>query len=60
MPVARASVEQHYLYNGSPAALTLRHWHGGWWAWRGSHWVEVENHAVRASLYAFTEHACAR
>jgi hypothetical protein len=32
MPVARAFVEQHYLYNGSPAALTLRHWHGGWWA----------------------------
>jgi hypothetical protein len=27
--------------------------------WRPN-WVEVENHAVRASLYAFTEHACAR
>ncbi len=57
MQVARQFVEQHCLHNGSPDALTLRAWHGGWWAWRISHWVEVENRAVRALLYAFTEHA---
>jgi putative DNA primase/helicase len=57
MQVARQFVEQHCLYNGAREALTLRHWHGGWWVWHGSHWVEVEARAVRALLYAFTEHA---
>ena len=57
MQVARQFIEQHCLHNGSPDALTLRYWHGGWWAWRTSHWAEVENRTVRALLYAFTEHA---
>ena len=57
MQVAREFVRQCLLYNGAPDALTLRYWHGGWWAWRRSHWVEVENRAVRSLLYAFTEHA---
>jgi putative DNA primase/helicase len=57
MQVARQFVQEHCLHNGSSDAVTLRYWHGGWWAWRLSHWVEVENRAVRALLYAFTEHA---
>jgi putative DNA primase/helicase len=37
--------------------LTLRHWRGGWWMWRKTHWVEVEDGAVRSTLYRFTENA---
>jgi len=37
--------------------LTLRRWRGGWWMWRTTHWVEVEEHYVRSILYRFTEHA---
>jgi putative DNA primase/helicase len=37
--------------------LTLRFWRGGWWSWRTTHWVEVEERAVRSLLYRFTEHA---
>jgi putative DNA primase/helicase len=58
MQVAREFVEKHCRHNdGVNDALTLRYWHGGYWAWRGSHWVEVEGRAVRALLYAFTERA---
>lgn len=55
MQVARAFVAEHCT--GDAGALTLRHWRGGWWAWQGSHWVELENRQVRSLLYAFTEHA---
>ena len=54
MQVAREFVRQCC---NSAEDLTLRYWHGGWWAWRTSHWAEVENRAVRALLYAFTEEA---
>jgi putative DNA primase/helicase len=37
--------------------LTLRHWRAGWWMWRTTHWVEVDERAVRSILYRFTEHA---
>ncbi len=37
--------------------LTLRRWRGGWWAWTGPKWAEVENTKIRADLYDFTEHA---
>jgi putative DNA primase/helicase len=37
--------------------LTLRHWRGGWWMWRTTHWVEVDERVVRSILYRFTEHA---
>src|SRR5262245_51021771 len=57
MKVAREFVARCCLYQGVPDALTLRHWHGGWWVWRVSHWEEVEPRAVNALLYAFTEHA---
>jgi hypothetical protein len=46
--------ERYQLGNGTP---TLRHWSGGWWEWRRSHWVEIEARAARATAYEFTEHA---
>ncbi|MBA2513361.1 MAG: NTP-binding protein [Solirubrobacterales bacterium] len=35
----------------------MRHWRGGWWEWRTSHWVEIEQRAMQAVAYTFTEHA---
>ena len=57
MQVARAFVKHACLIDGIPDAPTLRHWRGGWWVWRTTHWAEVENRTVRSLLYAFTEHA---
>jgi putative DNA primase/helicase len=37
--------------------LTLRHWRGGWWAWKSAQWTELEDRAVRSRLYSFTENA---
>ena len=54
MAVARLFVAQHCMHAGT---LTLRHWRGGWWQWRKSHWSELEERAVRSRLYTFTEHA---
>ena len=45
------------LYTHETGALVLRHWRGGWWQWRTSHWVEVEQRAVQGRAYEFTEHA---
>ncbi len=53
MGVARTFAERHDRHG----TLTLRHWRGGWWAWRTSHWAEREERAVRAEAYAFTEKA---
>ena len=55
MEVARELVAK--LYTGPGGAMTLRHWRGGWWKWHGPRWLEVEQRAVRASAYAFTESA---
>ena len=57
MAVARKFVEHCCLHNGVADELRLRCWHGGWWAWRTTHWVEIEEREVRALLYTFTEHA---
>lgn len=55
MKVARALARERYqLEDGTP---TLRHWRGGWWEWRRSHWVEVEQRAARRAAYVFTETA---
>jgi len=54
MQVAREFMACCCLDGGVP---TLRHWRGGWWVWRTSHWIEVEARAVRSLLYTFTEHA---
>ena len=45
MKVAREFARERHQLDGTP---TLRHWRGGWWQWRESHWVEVEQRAVRA------------
>jgi len=55
MEVARVLVQERYTHEA--ASLTLRHWRGGWWAWRSSRWVEVEQRAMSAVAYQFTEHA---
>jgi hypothetical protein len=31
--------------------LTLRYWRAGWWMWKTTHWVEVNDNAVRSVLY---------
>lgn len=54
MPVGRAFVKNCCLSNN---LLTLRYWRGAWWRWEVSHWIEVEDRAVRRSLYLFTEKA---
>jgi putative DNA primase/helicase len=54
MEVARLFTEERFTYEST---LTLRNWRGGWWRWRGSRWVEVEQRAMSAEAYRFTEHA---
>jgi putative DNA primase/helicase len=54
MQVAREFIAQYCVYDG---ALTLRQWRDGWWAWRTSHWHEVDRRWVRSLLYTLTEHA---
>src|SRR5215472_17239125 len=39
------------------AIFTLRHWRGAFWCWQTSHWIELEDRAVRSQLYEFTENA---
>ena len=55
MKVARVLVAERYTCAGTEHSL--RHWRGGWWRWKTSHWVEVEDRAVREDCYVFTEHA---
>lgn len=57
MTVARLFIKQCCLHNDNPELLKVRHWCGSWWAWRTTHWAEVEEHDVRALLYRFTESA---
>ena len=51
MDVARALIEQLGL------ADQLRHHRGGWWEWKGPHWIELEDRGVRSKLYKATERA---
>jgi putative DNA primase/helicase len=53
MDVARKLVVDRYT--GPGEALTLRHWRGAWWKWQTAKWAEIEQRAVRAAAYAFTE-----
>jgi putative DNA primase/helicase len=55
MPVARQLIAERFVT--VDGCLTLRHWRGGWWCWRKSHWVEVEDRYIRRCVYEFTEHA---
>jgi putative DNA primase/helicase len=54
MEVARELVDARYDADG---LLTLRHWRGAWWQWRTSRWVELEQRAMAAAAYGFTERA---
>ena len=54
MNVARVFVGERYVHEGM---LTLHHWRGGWWRWRGPRWVELEQRAMAAEAYRFTERA---
>jgi putative DNA primase/helicase len=56
MAVARFFIRQCLHEN----RLTLRYWRGGWWMWKTTHWVEVDDGVVRSILYRFTEHALYR
>ena len=55
MEVARHLMAHRFL--DSAAVPTSHHWRGGWWVWKGSHWTESEDRAIRALAYEFTEHA---
>ena len=59
MAVARKLMTAAYT-DPTTGAPILRHWRGGWWDWRRTHWVEREERAVRRDAYAFTEHAVYR
>jgi hypothetical protein len=50
MAVARVFANE-CLFDGE---LTLRHWRGGWWMWKKSHWIEVNDTAVRSIAYPST------
>src|SRR5262245_19549266 len=55
MAVARTFVARHCTHESG--VLILRYWRDGWWAWRRSHWEEIDRRQVRSLLYTFTEHA---
>ena len=44
MHVARVLVKDSFT--GTNGQLTLHHWRGGWWEWRGPKWQEVEQRVV--------------
>jgi putative DNA primase/helicase len=48
--VARRFLVDRYCLDG---VATLRWWNGEWRAWNGTHYVEMEEDAVRAELYKF-------
>jgi putative DNA primase/helicase len=54
MRVARVFEQFCCLRAGRSALL---YWRGDWWQWLGPHWIELEDHAVLAMLYLFTERA---
>jgi putative DNA primase/helicase len=56
MEVARELTRERFT-DAASGDLTLRHWRGGWWSWRTSRWVELEQRAMAATAYRYTEHA---
>src|SRR4051794_38276790 len=52
MAVARELVADRYT--GPDAALTLRHWRGGWGYWEGPRWTELEQRAMTPAGYEST------
>jgi putative DNA primase/helicase len=56
MQVAREFVDSSCMFDDG-ITPTLRHWRGGWWQWQRSFWEEIDDRAMRSSLYKFTENA---
>jgi putative DNA primase/helicase len=56
LKVARQFVADRYTHTDK-ATLMMRHWRGGWWRWRTTHWSEAEEAAVRSQVYRYTEDA---
>jgi putative DNA primase/helicase len=54
LKVARELVDDRFRHGD---ALTLRHWRGGFWRWETTRWAEVEQRAMSAQAYEFTEDA---
>jgi putative DNA primase/helicase len=54
MRVARVLMKDHETAEGE---LTLRNWRGGWMSWRGTHWSEAEDKAIRSWVYGRLENA---
>jgi putative DNA primase/helicase len=54
MRAAPVIATKRYTRDG---VLVLRHWRGGWWQWRQTHWLEREHRALRAQAYMLTEHS---
>src|SRR5262249_60727411 len=54
MLVARVFVAGHCTLDGE---LTLRHWRGGWWRWRSSHWRGVKDRGGGRPFFAFNQGA---
>jgi hypothetical protein len=46
MGVARVLIQDHQ----TDGELTLRHWRGGWMQWQHTHWIEVEDQAIKSWL----------
>lgn len=55
LKVARQFLDEHYT--DGDGFLLLRSWRGGMWKWRTTRWVELEERALKASVYRFTENA---
>src|SRR5689334_20876889 len=55
MAVAREFVDECGLSDACEP--TIRHWRGGWLAWRQSHWQEIDDREMRSLLYKYTENA---
>ena len=45
------------LYTHVTGLALMLHWRGAFFAWRGTHWSECEDAAIRTEIYKFTEHA---
>ena len=58
MRVAGGLVAARFLTH--EGRLSIHFWRGEFWSWRGSHSSEVDESAVRAEAYRFTEHAVYR
>lgn len=55
LAVAQRLVDEDYRHRRG--ALLLRHWRGSFWSWKGAHWSELEDGAMRADVYKFAEDA---